>query len=338
MPEQVIAPTTQPTSAPDQRNPKSVAQSITQSIQKRSNGTAPVDTTPTEKQPAEVTPVDPNAGKEKFTVDGKDIWLSPEQARAYAQKGIAFEPKVTQLGHLQHEMNAFMQTLSRDPLKILTDKRIGLTPEAVLEKIFQSEGIADQVKERVGKWYWDNVVQVERMTPEQREIMEKTKKLSQYEQREKLEKENSLKRENEFRVQQALGQIKANIGEAMKESGLPDNDSPLGTMMARRIADKMRLAYFQRQTLTPKAAIEQVKSELKLFQTAYYDNLDDENLVKEIGEKNAEKVKKYYLKLAKENEKQPTVQRAPSTNRVGERKTISQDEFHDYLAELKKKG
>lgn len=315
-----------------QADPKSTANNIANAIQNKANGKAPA--TPPQAD-AKTPPADPNAGKEKYVVEGKEVWLTPEQARAYVQKGLAFEPKVTQLGHLQHEVGAFLEKLKTDPLSVLTDKRIGLTPEIVLQKVLQSNRISDELKEMTGKWYWENVVEPTKLTPEQKKAREDAKWREEREKQDLTAKEEAVRRENQLRVQQAMNTIKANIAEAMKESGLPNNDTPLGVMMARRVADKMRLAYLQRQAITPKQAIEHVKLELKQLQSAWYDHLDEENLVKELGEKNAEKVKKYFLKLVKESEKQATVTKAPST-RNGERKVMSPDEFHDYLDGLKK--
>lgn len=332
-----MAETATPPTAPTGRDASTTANNIVQGISSKANGKAPQPTeTNNGKTPA---PVDPNAGKEKYTVDGKDIWLSPEQARAYTQKGIAFEPKVTQLGHLQNEIGSFMKQLASDPLKILTDKRIGMTPEAVLEKIFAAGNISDAAKEKVGQWYYENVVEPMKLSPEELKARENAKYREERERQDASAKDMAIKEENQRRVDMALGQIKSQIAEAMKESGLPTIDSPLGTFMSRRVADVMRLGYLQRQTVTPKDAIEHVKQELKSIQSSWYDHLDEDALVKELGEKNAEKVKKYFLKLVKDSEKKiPKNQKMPSPAKSGERKTISTDDMADYLAALKKEN
>lgn len=311
-----------------------VATNIAQSIQDKANGKAPA-APPANGQVPPVNPTaDINAGKEKYVVDGKEVWLSPEQRTAWIQKGMAFEPKVTQFGHLQREVSTLLNDL-KDPSVAL--KKLKYAPLDVVKAALSSGEMGDDVKEYLGKWYYENAVAPLKMTPEERRIAEVEKENKTFKDRDAAAKEFEIKMENQRRVDLALGQIKANIGEAMKESGLPDNDSPLGTLMARRVADKMRLAFFQRQTITPKLAIEQVRSELKQMQTAWYDSLDEDNLVKELGETNAKKVQKYYLKLVKEADKKPIDNSAPRIKR-DERKTISLDDFHDQLAELKKKG
>lgn len=306
-----------------------VAQNIAQGISDKASGKAPVP------DQGGTPAIDPNAGKEKYVVDGKDVWVTPEQRAAWIQKGMAFEPKVTQLAKLQSETGAFLEALKADPMKILTDKRIGHNPKAVLERVLGMEGLGDDVKEMLGEWYFKNVVQPLKMTPEERRLSELEKENSKFKSEKQQIEENRIKAENKQRFDAALNQLKANVAEAMNESGLPSNDTPLGAEMARMVADAMRVAYFQRKVITPKQAIEQVRSRIKSVQASYYDHLDGEALVKELGEANTEKVKKYLLKLVKAVD--PVQKKMPSTPR-GERQTLSRDDFFDQLAELKKEN
>lgn len=284
------------------------------------------------------TPVaaDPNAGKEKYVVEGREVWLSPEQARSYVQKGIAFEPRVSELARVKTETQAFLKQLATDPMAILYDKRIGHTPESVLERILNSDQISDSIKDTVGKWFYEKVYSVEKMDPKDRAIMERDQKISKFEAEEKRKIEDAIRFQNQQKVNMAMQQVKAQIGEAMKESGLANNDTPLGALMARRVADIMRLGYFQKQTVTPRQAIEKVKQEIKDVQTNYYDSLDEAALVEALGEKNTAKVQRFLLKVVKQASKEPVVSNArPSKN--GERtKTINMDDFHDQMAEIKR--
>ncbi len=315
-----------------QIDPKSTATNIVQGIQDKAQGKRPGAPDPKKNGEAQ-PPVDPNAGKEKYVVDGKEYWLTTDQAKAYAQKGIAFEPKVSQLGHLQNEVNQLLRDLQDPSIAI---KKLKYAPKAVIEAALNSGQMGPDVEEFIGNWYWKNVVERERMTPEQREIADIRKKNQEFESREAFARDMAIKQENQRRIDMAMSQIKAQISESMKASGLPTYDTPLGAMMARRVADVMRLGYFQRQTITPTQAIEKVKDEMKQIQSAYYDILDEDTLVKELGEVNAKKIQKYFLKVAKEAEKQiPDNGKVRSTPK-GERKTISSDDMAEYLAELKR--
>lgn len=324
-----------------------VASNISKAIADRANGKSPSDTNG--KQPPvkdteadkSITVTDPNAGKKKFVVNGREVWLTPELADAYVQKGLAFEPKMDELRRLQSEAQQFIETLKNDPAKILFNPKIGHTPEAVFQKIMQSDKINDATKETVGKWYWENVVEPAKLSPAELQAREDAKFRRDREMTDKQRADEEIKKENFEKVQRTMSHIKLQIGEAMKESGLPDNNTPLGAEMARMVADVMRMSHFNREPITPKQAIEFVKKRIKSVQTAYYDGLDPEKLVEEIGEENAKKVQKYFLKLAQESGNKPPVVpngKRPAVRNSGDRETINLDQFHDQLAELKKKG
>jgi hypothetical protein len=281
-------------------------------------------------------PVDPNAGKEKYVVDGKEVYLSPEQAKAYVQKGLAFEPKMDQLGRLQNETASFLDTLANDPAKVIYNERFG-KPDVILKKILGSTQVSDEIKDAVGQWYYNNVIVPGNMSPEQREAAEWKRKADAHDQMLKQQAENQLKIENEAKVQRALEMIKANISEAMKEAGVP-LDSKIAPQLAKRVAQIMQLGYVSGKVITPKEAMTKVKQELGEYQKAYYDILDEDKLVEQLGKENAEKVRKYYLKAVKEASKDVKKSNSSPAPKRDERKTLTPDEFRDYLDELKKKG
>jgi len=278
---------------------------------------------------------DPNAGKQKYVVDGKDVYLTPEQAQAYVQKGLAFEPKISQLGRLQQETAAFLETLANDPAKVIYNEKFG-KPADVLKKILASTKVSDEIKEALGQWYYNNVVVTEQMTPEQREAAEWKRKSEEYDSYRAQQEQERIENENNRKVNEALQTIKAQISEAMTEAGVP-LDSKIAPQLAKRVAQIMQLGYVNGKVVTPKEAMAKVKAELAEYQKAYYDVLDEDKLVEQLGKENAEKVRKYYLKAVKasEVEKPKTKNFAPSAKR-DERKTMTPDQFKDYLDDLKK--
>jgi len=307
------------------------ASNIAQNIANKAAGNPVAKTV--EKAP-ETTPVDPNAGKEKYVVDGKEIYLSPEQAKAYVQKGIAFEPKVSQLGRLQQETQAFLKTLQEDPAKVLYNEKFG-QPHEVLDRLLNSTKVSDQIKEKIGQWYFKNVVEQERLSPEQREAAEMKRRVQEYEAMENERKAESMRQEEQVRVERAIQVLKGQINEAMKEAGIPlDHKAAPG--IARRVAQIMKLANDRGMTVTPKDAMAKAKAEVIEYQRAYYDSLDEDKLVEQIGKDNAEKVRKYFLKQVKDEKKE--VKNSFKAPKRDERKTMSSDEFRDYLSQLKKQN
>ena len=311
-------------------------QNVVSGIVNKANGAAPA--APITKAPEGTAPVvDPNAGKDKYVVDGKEHYLTPEQAKAYVQKGLAFEPKVSELDRLQKETSQFLQTLKNDPAKILLNPQFGDSPDVVLKKILASTKVSDGVKDALGQWYYENIITQERMTPEQREAAEYKRKATEFDTYKEQQEAQRVQQENNARIQQAMGILKSQISEAMKEGGL-DINSKVAPQMASRIAKVILLANKLGKSLTPKEAYAAARNELKAYKTAFYDSLDEDKLVEELGKENAEKVRKYYLKKMKE--KDTTLKNTgsgPSPKRE-ERKTMNSDQFREYLAELKQKG
>lgn len=277
---------------------------------------------------------DPNEGKEKYVVDGQDRWLTPAEAKAYVQKGLAFEPKISQLGRLQQETAAFLDVLANDPAKVIYNEKFG-TPGEVLRKILNSTKVSDEIKDALGQWYYNNVVVTEQMTPEQREAAEWKRKSEEYDSYKQQQESERIENENNRKVNEALQTIKAQISEAMQEAGVP-LDSKIAPQLAKRVAQVMQLGYVNGKVVTPKEAMARVKQELSEYQKAYYDVLDEDKLVEQLGKENAEKVRKYYLKAVKESEKEKKPKNFAPAGKRDERKTMTPDQFRDYLDDLKK--
>lgn len=320
--------------APDTSKPGSVANSLVKGITDKANGKLPETNGASS---AGTPPVDPNAGKKRYVVNGQEKWLSPEQVDSYVNKGIAFEPRISELARLQNETAQFLELLKNDPAKVLFNPKIGLTPEVALEKIFKSSKISDQVKETVGQWYYQNVVKLHNMDEKDRAILERDEKIAELSQGEKSREEAAIARENQARVQQAMGQISGQIREALVEIGLPNMDTPIGAQLAKRVADVMRVSYLSKQPCTPKEAALKVKAEIREFQKMFYDALDEDKLVEELGKENAEKVRKHFLKIVKAADKDSKESVGKPKERNNERKTMNSDEFRDYLDGLKNK-
>jgi len=127
--------------------------------------------------------------------------------------------------------------------------------------------------------------------------------------------------------------------EALAEIGVTNIDTPMGVQLTKRIADVMRLSYLARRPCTVKEAVTKVKQEIKEFQNSWLAGLDDERLVEELGKENAERVRKHFLKVVKQVEKETAQEsgQKPSSKKRNERDTMNSDQFREYLDGLKKK-
>ena len=148
------------------------------------------------------------------------------------------------------------------------------------------------------------MVRLEKLDPVARELEQTKKDNADLRAAEERRTMDATARENFQRVNAAMGQIKAQISEAVKEVGLVKNiDSPLGAQIVKRIADVMRLSHLAKKPITPKEAASKVRAEILSINRLHLDELEGDALVEAIGKENADKVRKYFLKVVKEAEK-----------------------------------
>lgn len=325
--------------------PQKTAANVAQGVQNRAQGQPPAAKGPDrpddgdERGRAGKT-ADPNAGKQKVVVEGKEYWLTPQQIAAYAQKGIAFEPRVSELDRIKREVAQFEQALITNPGAIIANiaKKSG-KPIAQLVQGILSSNASDEVKEATGQWYWENVAKRQRMDPKDREILEKDERIKSLEEETKQRQSAALAQENKARIVKALGEVSAQIKETLGELGITNLDGAAAIRLTKEIADVMRVSYFSKQPCTAKQAAQIVRQRILDYQKQFYDELDMDKLVEVLGKENAEKVRKHFLKLVKQNEdgeQKPAASGRPA--RRNERQTINSDQFRDYLDEIKRTG
>lgn len=340
MPPETTAPPAPTTGA----DPKAAAANITKGIQDRGQG-KPAPDANAQKNGANGAAVDkgatpdPNAGKRKYVVEGREIYLTPAQADAYVQKGIAFEPRMSEMARMRQEVTQFENALITNPGQVLANlaKKRNVPLTQIVQNVLDSNA-SEEVKAATGKWYYEKVAQREMMDPKDREILEKDEKIRTLEDRDKQTAEAQVFQENRKKVVNALGVVSGQIKETLSELGIKNADGPMAVRLTREIADVMRLSYFTRQPCTAKQAAEKVRQRIQDFQGQFYGELDAATLVDRLGKENVEKIRAHLLKTVTDAEK-GTEQKAttrPFAPRRNERQTMNMDDFHDYLDNIKK--
>lgn len=331
---------------PTQADPKQTAANISKAVQDKAAGKSsakgpdrPDDAD--QKGSPKAGAVDPNAGKKKYTIHGKDYWLTPEQADAYVQKGIAFEPRISEIARMKQELERFEQAMLNDPGRILANlaARAKVPVQNLVEKVLSSNA-SDEVKEATGKWYWENVAKRHKMDPKDLQILEQDEKIKKLEAADKAKADAAIATENRQRVVKALADISGQIKDTLAELGVKNADGALAIRLTKEIADVMRVSYFSRQPCTAKQAADKIRQRVQAYQQQFYDELDGEQLADRLGKGNVEKIRKHLLKVVQDAEK-GTRQEATASGkpaRRDERKTINMDEFHDMLDEMKRTG
>jgi hypothetical protein len=332
------APVAQP--SPTAADPKATAANIAKGAQDKAQGKAPA--ADPKAAPAAGKPVegqDPNAGKRKYVVEGKERWLSPTEADAYVQKGLAFEPKISELARMRQEINQFEQALINNPGAVIANiaKKRNIPIGDMVKNVLQSNA-SDEVKEATGRWFYENVAKRQMMDPKDRELLEKDERIRSLEERDKNVADQAAFAENRNKVVAALATVSGQIKETLAELGIKNVDSPMALRLTKDIADVMRISYFSRQPCTAKQAADKVRQRIHDFQGQFYGELDAETLVERLGKENVEKIRAHLLKPvldAEKGTKQHATQQ-PSVPKRNQRETMNMDDFHDYLDGIKK--
>ena len=328
--------------APAQPNAGQTAANIAKGVQDKANGKAPATTQAPAKGAAPATSADPNAGKQKYVVGDKEYWLTPQQAAAYVQKGIAFEPRVSELDRVKRDMEALDKMFSENPGPLIMNwaKKMGVSPEVVIEKILDSSLGDEKINEVTGRKYWEKVGQRMRMDPKELALLEAQEKLQKFESEKKSEAEKAIALENQKRFTTFLAQTSAFISEAMKKSGFSNTDAPAAIQFAKIAGGLYISAQKMRRAITPDQAVEAAHKILNSYLDSRDDGIDDETFIKHLGDKRVKRVQQWLLKKAKEvgegSEQEPAASRRPAKR--SERETITPDQMHDYLDEIKRTG
>lgn len=339
MPEPAVAtPPASSAGAAPGSDPKGAATNISKGIQDKANGKAPAKG-PEQPPAAASGQPDPNAGKKKFIVEGKEHWLTPEQVEAYASKGIGYEPKVAEIARVRQEMNQLHRALLQNPGAVLMNvaKQNNVPISQVVQNVLSGTA-SDEVKEATGRWYYENVAKRHSMDPKDLQILEQDEKIRAFEDEKKRGTQQAIMQENMQRVTTAINSIKGQIGETLSELGINNVDSAMGARLVKEIADVMRVSYFSGKPCTAKQAAEKVRQRVLDFQSQFYDELDGASLIERLGQKNVEKIRAHLLKTVQEAESgtRQNADRPFKQKTRSERETITPDQMHDYLDEIKR--
>lgn len=235
--------------------------------------------------------------KHKLKVDGQEIEVDEEELkRGYAHQKAA--NKKLQAGlRAQREADNFIKLLKTDPIKALSDPRVGHDVRKLAE-----EYLASQLED-------------EMLDPKEKELREYRKKLETYEQKEKREKEEAEKRANDALKAKYAKEYSDQFVDALKKTGLPAS-KPMVAEMAKYIARAAKI----NMPMTADEAAKLVKEDMENHYRSLYGEADPETLVKLIGEQGLQKVRGYDTSRLKDpaaNLKTPETQ--------GERQKRAQD-------------
>lgn len=228
---------------------------------------------------------------ETLKVNGKEIKVTKAQLIAAAQKGFFADQKLKSVDVLAKKTESLLASLKTPEGAMQVLKDAGLSAEALLDKILESDA-SDAAKEKMSQWVYKNVVQAAKLTPEE---VERDKKLSDYERLKKQEearKQAYLTAKQQAQVQQVYSAVRAEVTKQI----LADKTFPQTEGSIRQVVEKLRVMNKQGVPVTTESvtkALGLVKKDHLLHQQAMLDTIEDpEGLIALVGEARALKISK----------------------------------------------
>lgn len=228
---------------------------------------------------------------ETLKVNGKEIKVTKAQLIAAAQKGFFADQKLKSVDVLAKKTESLLASLKTPEGAMQVLKDAGLSAEALLDKILESDA-SDAAKEKMSQWVYKNVVQAAKLTPEE---VERDKKLSDYERLKKQEearKQADLTAKQQAQVQRVYSAVRAEVTKQI----LADKTFPQTEGSIRQVVEKLRVMNKQGVPVTTESvtkALGLVKKDHLLHQQAMLDTIEDpEGLIALVGEARALKISK----------------------------------------------
>lgn len=165
-------------------------------------GAAPASEPPKPDAAAPATPPDPTK-PHKIVVNGKEEWISTEDAIKLAQIGKGANAKFEEAARMRKQNEQFLELLKANPRAVLANPKLGLDFRKIAE-----EYLLEQIN-------------LEKMTPEQKQVHEMQEKLKALEAEKEEAKKQAESAQQEELVKHHTENYQREIIEALKTSDLP---------------------------------------------------------------------------------------------------------------------
>lgn len=245
----------------------------------------------------------------EIKVNGKTQRLTRDELIARAQLSESATSRFEEAAQARKQVEKIISTARSNPIEALMDPALGLSK--------------DQIRDAFEKWYAQEYIDPETLTPEQLRLRDSEAELKAYKDREREAKEKAEQEEQEKLTHQQTENLQKTIVEAMESSGLPKTKFFVS-----------RMAFYMRQNLlngweAPTSVIvAQVRKERQEIMSDLTESSDPETLIALLGDGVVNKIRQHDLKKLREK-------RAPSFQPSQPREESETEEKVDY-AEVKR--
>jgi hypothetical protein len=221
--------------------------------------------------------------EDDFVIDGKPQKLKYSEAKARLQKELAADKRFEEASKLSQEAKREAQQAKQiiDSLKSKDRK--------LLEQVMGADGLVEWAEQLV----WEKL-QKEKMTPEQKRILELEEKTKQYEETESQAKEREAQEKQHAMIEQYKQHYSRKISQAIEASNLPKDATTVALMAS--ILDSYRVHNYEP---TNEELIEAARTRYDAPVKSYVPTMSGEQLVKWLGPEVVAKIREFDLSQLK---------------------------------------
>lgn len=219
-------------------------------------------------------------------VNGKTQKMTRDEVISHAQMSHAAHAKFEEAATIKRQVDRIIHTAKNNPIDALMDPSLGLSKE--------------QIRDAFEKWYTQEFIEPETLTPEQKKSKEMERKLEKYEQAEKDNREKAEREQQEKMTSNQREYLQDQIIQAMEKSGLPKTK-----FFAQRMAFYMRENLLKGWDAPLDMIVSQVKKEHRERNSDLTENASVEQLIDMFGEGIINKIRKHDLEQLRKRRQFP---------------------------------
>lgn len=288
-------------------------------------GAEPADNTPNgvANPPAPEKPAKPQV--KEYKINGKIVKLTEEERDQYVSLGFASDERFKTAAQLRKQAEAVISKL-RNPdsvIDALMDPALGLSK--------------DQIRAKFEEWYDREFIAPEKLSPEQKELLEAKEKVRKYEEAEKERNLEKDRAQQEAMTTEAREALQTQIIQALETGKLPKTNFTI-----RRLAYWMQRNQANGFNAPTEVLIGQVKNEINSNLRDLVEASDGDVLIGILGDSIIDKIRKHDLaQLKKRREGLGAVQPSDDVqpmNPTRQEGHISSSEATARLREMQRTG
>lgn len=212
----------------------------------------------------------PAPQRHKVTIEGKETEVDIEELRQGYQMKQASQRRFEEAATLRKQAEQFFDAFKKDPWTAAQQLGIDL------------DSAADA--------YYAEKLRLEMMDPKERELLEKDKKLKEYEEKEASYKKDLEKQEIAQLQAQAMQEIDVEIGDVLKQSGMKSSPK-----VVARIAELMLASLEKGERMPAAKAFERTNADLKDEVTTMLGSLPPDKILAMFPKDTVDAIRKHFV-------------------------------------------